>query len=303
MRFSYILALVASLASATVLPRQSSAASSVYKLSGNAWIETVAVRSNGDILLARLDVPELWSVNPSTKAGSKLLSFTGGIALTGLTELSPDVFAVVVGNITVRGAISVKAGSWAVWKVDLTGSSPKANLVKAVPESGFFIGVTPFNNDTIFIADAGKGAVVKIKISTGEYSTVLADPTMKAPSSAAIQEGIHGIQYHDGQLFFTNTFGNSYNKIAVDKTTGKVGAVTPIKTAMSSPEGFTLGPDGTAYMAQMSGGVIKITSDGKQSSVASVSSASCAAFGRTDKDKNTLYVSTSNGALMSVNVS
>jgi hypothetical protein len=244
-------------------------------------------------------------LDPITKQTTKLLSFSGAQGLTGITEVAPDIFAVISGNATVKGAISIKSGTWGVWKVDLTGSAPKATLVKVVPESGFFIGITPLNNDTVFIADAGKGSIYKFSLSTGQYSIAVSDASLTAPSGSLIEEGVHGLKYHDGYLYYTNTFGNGFGKIKVDPATGATnGAIIKSSGSFQAPEDFAIGPDGSAYIAQLSGGnVIKVTSEGQSSTVARVSSCSSCAFGRTDKDKNTLYISTSGGAVLSVPVS
>jgi hypothetical protein len=294
------LCFIESLASAALIERQS-AATSIYKPTGSgAWAEGMAVRPNGNILLNRLDVPEIWNIDPVTKTGTKLLSFTGAQSMAGITELAPDVWAVVTGSFNTK-TFSVKAGSWSVYKVDLTGVTPTQTLVKSVPESGFFIGLTTFNNDTIFIADAGKGSLYKMTISTGDYSVIITDPSMKAPASAAIQEGIHGIKYYNGDVYFSSTFGDTFSKVKIDPTTLKAGAVTSILTGLQGPEDFAIGADGTSYLALMTKGqVLKITLDGKSSTVGSVTSATCVAFGRTDKDKNTLYVATSSGAVFSI---
>ncbi len=301
MRFLYFteaVASFASLASAGLIERQASA--SIYKFSSSAWIEGMATRSNGALLLNRLDVPELWNFDPSTKAASKLVSFTGVTSGAGILEIAPDVFIAVVGNFSTK-SISNKAGSWGVWKVDLTGSTPNAEVLKMAPDSGFWCGITKYDNDTVLIADAGKGAIIKLSISTGDYSTLLADPLMKAPANAVVDEGIHGIKYSDGYVYFTNTFGNTFNKIKIDTTTGKTsGSVIPILAGLQGPEDFVIGPDGSAYIPELSKSVvIKVTADGKQSTVASASSCGTCSFGRGALDKSTLYISTSNGAVFS----
>ena len=59
--------------------------------------------------------------------------------------------------------------------------------------------------------------------------------------------------------------------------------------------------DGSIYVAG-SGKVLKVASDGKTVSTAfSISGPTSAAFGRTEKDKGTLYV-TSSGSVVSVNI-
>ncbi|CAK7218182.1 hypothetical protein SBRCBS47491_003422 [Sporothrix bragantina] len=294
--------------SGTLASRQ--AASSIYKLPGSAWIENLVVRPNGQLLLARLDVPELWSYDPLTKSGAKLVDFTDALSLTGITEVSPDVYAVVTGNFSTRG-FSVKAGSWAIWTVDLTGAVPKATQVKLVPESGFFIGVAPLDKSSILIADAAKAALYQMNLDTGAYSAVLTDASMKAPAQGSLVEGVHGLKYANGTAYFTNTFGGGFYKvpIAFDATTGKASAASATKpaeiAALTMAEDFILAPDGSGsyYVAQPNANAVtKITADGKSSKAATAASCSSVAFGRGANDKNVLYIATTNGAVFSTTI-
>ncbi len=282
-----------------VAARQS--ASSIYKLPGSAWIENLVVRPNGQLLLARLDTPELWSYDPAAKTGAKVVGFSGALSLTGIAELTPDVYAVITGNFSTRG-FSVKSGSWAVWTVDLTGAAPKATLVKLVPESGFFIGVTPLDKDNVLIADAGKATLYKMQLSTGAYSVVLTDASMKAPAQGSLVEGVHGLKYSNGTAYFTNTFGGGFYKVAIDAASGKA-TDKPVQIAsLNMAEDFVLAPDGSGafYVAQPNANAVaKITADGRSSKAATASSCSSVAFGRGATDKSTLYIATTNGAVFS----
>ncbi|KAF4632325.1 hypothetical protein G7Y89_g5803 [Cudoniella acicularis] len=294
--FTLALACLATVSGAVVLKRDTP--TQVYN--GSGWIENIAVRSNGNVLLSHLDVPELWSFDPSTKAGTKVASFPGALGLTGITEIKPDVFVVVSGNFSVSN-FSITAGSWGVWKVDLTGAAAKTTFLKLIPESGFVIGVTPFDNETFFIADAAKGTLYKMSITTGDYSVVLADSSMKPPSNAFIQEGIHGLKYYEGYLYFTNTFGGTYNKVKIDQVTAKTsGAVVSILTSLTDVEDFAFAPDGSVYTAARSTGVARIYANGTRTQIATVDTASSVAFGRGAKDKATLYVSSSGGGLYTI---
>ncbi|OCL07766.1 hypothetical protein AOQ84DRAFT_398293 [Glonium stellatum] len=272
-----------SLVSEGLVERQSAA--QVAKLPG--WVETMAVRQNGNLLLSRLDTPELWTLDTSTKQASKLLSFTGALGLTGIAELSPDVFVVIASNFSTN-SFTLRSGSYTVYKVDLTGSTPKSTVVKRVPESGFFI-----------------GALYQMTISTGDYSIVMRDSKMKASANATIQEGIHGVKYSDGYVYFTNTFANTFNKIKIDMAPGKTaGSVTPINTSFQGPENFIADLDRMTYVATLTAGaVFKVAADGKSGQFASATQCFSCALGRTEKDKSTLYISTSQGVVLSMPVS
>ncbi|KAL1841008.1 hypothetical protein VTK73DRAFT_3601 [Phialemonium thermophilum] len=295
---------------ALIRPRQD--ATQIAQLGG--WVETMTARSNGHLLLNRLDVPELWTVNPATQEASKVLSIPGVLGLTGVAEVAPDVFAVVAGNFSTK-TFDIGEGSYAVYRVDLSAPSatpPTAALVQRIPEGAFLLGAASLDNDTVFVADAGTGALYTLTLSTGAYAVVLADATtMRAPASAAIREGIHGVKYRDGALYFTNAFGGTFDRLAVDPATGKpatstdggVAQVAVIRRDLQGPEDFALAADGSAYVAMINGGaVVKVAPDGTTEKVATASSATTCVLGRTDKDRDTLYVATSDGAVLSVQV-
>jgi len=183
MRFStvFLQALsLTSLASAAALGKRQAATTSIYKFSSPKAAEGIAQRSNGQILVSFFDKAELWSVDPATKKAAKVTSFADATCSAAIAEVAPDVFAVVAGNYASAGGN--KPGSWGIWKVDFTSGTAVTSLLKKVPESGFWNGLTAFNNDTILIGDASKGAVWRMNINTGAYSLAIEDATMK-PSS------------------------------------------------------------------------------------------------------------------------
>lgn len=295
--FATVLSTIAT-ASAAVLPRQAPT-TQVAQLAG--WVECIAVRSNGAILANRLDVPELWEINPVTKASSKIFSFPNALGLTGITEVTPDVFVIAAGNFSTT-AFTIGNGSWAVWKVDLSGATPKQTLLKAIPEAGFLLGATTFNKDTAFIADSGNGALYRIDVTTGDYEIVLKDPSMKAPEGSFIAEGIHGVRYlpNLGSVFFTNTFGNTFNRFEVDKVTGKpTSAVSLITSSVETPLDLAI-IEGTAFIVSLNGaGIYRVTPDGKSAKIIDVASGLTVAVGRGAIDSKTLYFANNTGAILS----
>src|SRR3569833_4236590 len=183
---------------ASMQRRQAATAQAARVYAGGGWLEIIAVRANGQLLLPHTNVPELRSFSPETKTATRLLTFSGALGLTGITELSPDVFAVMAGNFSTR-SMSVRAGSWAVWKVDLTAATPKATLVKRVPESGFFLGTTTLSNDTILIAKTNKNTHNKKNKNTNNNNNKHTDKSMDRNGQPA---GIHGLHYIDGYAYY-----------------------------------------------------------------------------------------------------
>lgn len=172
----------ASLVSAIAIDKRQST-TQVYKFSGSpVAAEGIAARKNGQLLVSFFDKGELWSVDPATKNASKVATFTDATCTGGIAEIAPDVFAVVAGQFSFGGGL--KQGSWGIWKVDFTSGTPVTSLLKKVPESGFFNGLSAFSNDTILIGDASKGAVWSMNINTGAYTMVIQDTTMAPPANA-----------------------------------------------------------------------------------------------------------------------
>jgi uncharacterized protein (DUF2141 family) len=169
------------LVSAAAVETRQAATTSIYKFSSPKAAEGIAQRSNGQILVSFFDKAELWSVDPATKKAAKVTSFADATCSAAIAEVAPDVFAVVAGNYASAGGN--KPGSWGIWKVNFTSGTPVTSLLKKVPESGFWNGLTSFNNDTVLIGDASKGAVWRMNINTGAYSMAIEDATMKPSGS------------------------------------------------------------------------------------------------------------------------
>src|ERR1700753_1191028 len=104
-----------------------------------SWFENAAVRPDGTILLTRVDVPEVWLIDPVAKSGQSLLKFPSPItSITGVTELTPDLFAIGAGQYDLqKGTVH---GSWEVWTADLSEGIENAqstlSLVCKLPDVG-----------------------------------------------------------------------------------------------------------------------------------------------------------------------
>ncbi|KAF1978240.1 hypothetical protein BU23DRAFT_654774 [Bimuria novae-zelandiae CBS 107.79] len=297
MRFTTTLASFLSftaLVYASPLLKRQSTVTQVYKFTGSpVKAEGIVVRSNGQILVTFFDKGEVWLVDSPTKKATKVATFTDTTCSAAIAEVAPDVFAIVAG----KYSNSNTPGSWGVWKVDFSagGASPTTTLVKKVPESGMWNGLTAFNNDTVLVGDATKGAVFKVNVNTGAYSVAIEDSTMK-PSSG-MPMGIDGIRYANGNIYYTNIFANKFYKMPVDTDGKKTGAATQIWGDQMADDMY-VSPEGVAYVAASSG-IKRVTADGKVSTVASVRSGTAVTIGA---DKSTLFVAGSDGAISSFKV-
>src|SRR5437016_566487 len=132
-------------AAGILIPRQA-AATTIAKMAGS-W-EGLGVRANGKLLVSRMDSGDLYEVDPSAKTISKLVSLPKVNSAAAMTEIAPDVFAVVGGK-------SGSAGSFGVYRVDLSGSAPAVTMINkaSVADAKQFNGLTLVNNDTLIAGD------------------------------------------------------------------------------------------------------------------------------------------------------
>lgn len=271
--------LISSVSSAALSPRQS-AATQVVRLTS---IENIAVRSNGAILATNMNSATLYTIDPAAKTSTTALSVTGASGLSGIGEYAPDLFAVIGGK--------------GIYKLDFTVSPPKSSLLKTISTATNLNGLAVLDNNTLLIADAGKGNVYKFTISTGDYAVVLEDKTM-APSGG-IPFGIDGIKYRDGVVWYTNIFTNSFYKVPVDVATAKAtGPVVALWTNLMGDD-LCFGPNGKIYVATNGkNSLVEVDPAAAKpaaQSVGSVTGSTSCAFGRTEKDKNVAYVGAGQG--------
>lgn len=266
------LPLLASLAHGLALtPRQS--ATQIVRLTS---IENLAVRANGHILATNMNTAALYTIDPIAKTSSTALTVSGASGLSGIAEYAPELFAVIGGK--------------GVYKIDFTSSPPKSSLVKTITEANNLNGLSAFDNSSVLVADAGKGAVYKLDVNTGEYGVVLQDPTM-APAGG-IPFGIDGIRYREGVVWYTNIFRNSFHKVEVDVVTGKAkGKVSTLWTDLMGDD-LCFGPSGKVYVATNGkNSLVEVDpAVGKPVSVGTVTGSTSCAFGRTERDRNVAYV-------------
>ncbi|CAG8065348.1 unnamed protein product [Penicillium salamii] len=228
-------------------------ASNVFQLEQNGtWFESLAVRSNGNILATRIDSPELWSIVPSGNSGqlghgSRLLKFPNATSTLGITEIDHDIFAVIAGNVSLP-SISPTPGSFVVWTVNLTAAVPKIKVLAAIPGGQFLDGMTKFGNDLLLISDALKGSVWRLNITTGEFSVALSDASMLPATHQAVQVGVNGLKMWQNYLYFTSSTQEIFARVPLDANAMAQGPIEVITSGFSFDD-FILTANGTAYLS------------------------------------------------------
>lgn len=282
----------------------------VSRFPNGTWVENIAVRSNGHLLVTLLSAPEVWDVD--TLSGSRRLVAqfvpTPGVGAGGIAEVEPDVFAVATNNLTVAPLNSV-LNSGIIWLVDLRGRRPSVKKVTDVPEASSLNGMTRLDDGgRVLVSDPGSGTVFRVDTRTGSVAVAIKDPLFVAAPPPALQLGVNGIRLRGRDLFFANSGQGLLGRVPIHADGTAAGTARVIATDIT-PDDFALrpgtseafaclNPDNTVSLVTPNGAVAPIAGSIGSTLIPNPTSAQ---FGRTIVDAGTLYVTTAGGLAAPVN--
>lgn len=294
------------------------AAADSYKLlyQGNGsttWLENLRVRSNGNVLTTVIGPPaNLLSFDPTQDKPEPVLisTFPSILGLSGITEISHDVFIITGANTTGSNIQDPPKNATKVWKVDFNKGGPSTPQIDLIGEPVLplvtdFNGLTTFNESIILASATFQDTVVAMDVNTGDYWTAFEDSEMSS---------INGIRVgSDGYLYWTASSGAVRARLNDDLTLGDAEVLYSgsYDDLAVSYDGFELARgNGTKYlyMADNMDLIQQLTLDEATVNVTSAITVatennatswgkptSCD-FGRTQEQKNKVYC-TSGGSL------
>lgn len=311
-------------------PSSLSPVRTLFEFPKQSYIENLAVRSNGQIIISDLSKPQLFLFDPSESGPSEpvlLHDFTEFLGLAGIAEYQPDVFAVISGNSSFTSNIS-SAGSWNVWSVDLRGveisskhgklgltSPPVVKNIAHVEPAQFLNGISVLSeqDQTLLVGDVNGGVIWSLDIETGHYEVAINNTFTKLYASPPFSaSGVDGVHVRGDSVYFANFGNGSFNEMPINSDgtpAGPVRTIARTKGPLDQFDDFTFDCDGNAYVVTGGGNTIEmISADGTSqvviagnlNSTAIAEPTSCA-FGRGPHDKNILYVVTAGGMETPVN--
>lgn len=287
------------------------------------WLENIAVRANGDLLVTQFaPAPILYTVRDPIAGRTQLEAvheFTDITNILGITETLPDTFAVVGGNATANA--TGYAGTFSSWEVKFLNGAAKTRKIADIPNAMFLNGVVALPNapNIVLIADSQFGLLFRLDTKRGMHEVVADRPEFKPNAerfNKTVGFGINGLKIRDGYLYFSNTnLVNIYRiRITENGYIAQSGKATVELYADLNPlttfiDDFEIGKDGTLWVVTNDENtVIAVSPESRKSRVVAgaktqltVAGATGAAFGRTRKDKYVLYVSTAGGLDAPVN--
>ncbi|CZR67027.1 uncharacterized protein PAC_16926 [Phialocephala subalpina] len=287
----------------------------IYEGEVSTWYENLAVRSNGQLLVTRLDSSLLELLDPTSSSPPVLVhNFTSIYAgCLGITETSKDVFY-VVAQAPFDGNFVKTSGSSSIFKVDLTasGDNVTANAlvtkVTDIPEADFLNGMTTLNAAAglVLVADSYNGWVYRLDVNTGNYSVVIDDPKMKYLPGSLTNLGINGIKIRDGYLYWTNTGSPDFSRIQINSLGEPLGNSTVVATVHNADD-FVFAEDGVAWVAQNQIESLSVVENGTTTLVAGnpnstvLAGVTAGEFGRVGGTEKILYFTTNGGLAVPVN--
>ncbi|KAI0164110.1 hypothetical protein GGR57DRAFT_452433 [Xylariaceae sp. FL1272] len=244
----------------------------LFEFSGSTFIENIAIRPNGHVLATTFTDAALYTLDPTASNTTARLAaqIPGKTALTGITELSPDTFAVGAG---IMANLTFVNGSTSVWVVDFNtlSSEPKVKLGANLPESTIINGLVtlPRHRHMVLAADSIAGAVYRINLVLRTAEIVIQNDILALGADPAYPLGINGIEIHDGYLYLSQSAQNFFARVRISDTGEQTGdfeiiATLPQTLDLVAYDDFAIATNGITYLTAHSNTIFQIMPNGSQ---------------------------------------
>ncbi|GAE00226.1 hypothetical protein PVAR5_8965 [Paecilomyces variotii No. 5] len=280
-------------------------ATTLHTFPNHTWAENIAVRANGQILVTTLqNGAKLWQIDPFHERDPVIVhQWSNKSALTGITELEPDVFGVIVSDLALS---PLTLGSYEIWRVELHNDHPRISFVSSIPEAKLLNGMGAFDRarGTVLVADSLLNALWSVNTRTGSYKQVIHDPVPISGPNSTLNLGINGVRVFGDSIYFDNMSEEIFLKVPRYAAEGYPASVDVVANLTVAADDFTFDIEGNAYIAG-SNKITKVSPSGAQcvySAADAIQGSTSAAWGRTSVDATTLYVTTDVGKLVAIRI-
>ena len=264
------------------------------------WIENLAVRPNGDLVLTTFENANIYGFHPAVGSIPSLLTkLQDANVVTGIAQIAPDIYAFSGGTIN-RTAFTFEHGKIGI--IDLSNYSASApvpvRVAAQLPDSKLLNGMAalPLYPRIILSADSLAGVIWRVDTTSGKVDVVLKhDLLLPLQGTPFLPVGVNGIRVRDGYLYFSNTARQLWARVKVTSTGDTVGDVQVLTHATGNDtlDDFDFTRDGTTYIATPAHSVGKITTQNVFSAVYhNETFLDTITSVRFSNDQNTLYTTT-----------
>jgi hypothetical protein len=303
----------------------------VAQLADGTWLENIAVRANGALLVASLnDDPGLYTIqDPSApKPKFELLvpaqDLGGANIALGIAEIETDdgieTFALIVGR--QNGLAQFEVGSYSIWTVKFydtkCGESFKVEKVTdGTDTSALLNGLSaiPGLPNVALVADSG-GLIARVDLATGSFDdrSFTFPETMAPVPNSTFGIGVNGVHVRGEHVYWTNSDLVTIYRLLITKDGyPKKGAEPEVVINLSRfsalIDDFIFDKEGNIYVpafdvhsviwVNVKAGTARVVAGSPDT--LTLPGVTAVAFGRGDNDKDTLYATTSGGLAGPVN--
>jgi hypothetical protein len=283
----------------------------VHEFPVNTFIENIAVRRSGQLVLTVHNKNEVLTVDPNAAVPSPAPVHVFETGVCGIVEMGEDTFFVSSGSIGEKG-------SWAIFKVEMSHFAMDSSghvLEPAVvtkfvdiPDALFLNGSAALNHTSgvILAADSLLGTVFSVNVNTKEVKVWLQHKDLAKVTENPVYPGLNGIKFYGGYLYCSNTDAKTFLRASATATGEATGVVEVVEENLGIDD-FAFDSEGSAYLTtHIFQSVVKLRSDGVRTRIAGgpedtvTAGTTAAAFGRTSHDQKSLYVTTTGGMSLPV---
>jgi sugar lactone lactonase YvrE len=241
------------------------------------FMENIAIRSNGHILLNTISQGQMYSVDPSRPVPeARLVAQLEGVnTLTGIAEIARDLFA-ITGSIWSLNT-GFEPGSLKVALVDFQNCNeesgeelPSVNVISEGTDITLLNGMTklPRHSHILLSAASATGEIWRVNTATKLLEVAFQDVELTPDPVGLYPAGVNGVEILNGYLYYTNTGRGTFGRVKIDEFGNKAGDVQVVARLpggpASAPDDFALGRDGTAFVAIWPNFLVKISPGGEQ---------------------------------------
>lgn len=284
----------------------------VHAFPVNYFVENIAVRESGQVLVTVHNTGELIQVDPGSHKypPSVVHRFAAGVC--GIVEVDNDVFYISSGTIGEKGSFAIFKVDMAPYAIEESSGEVKtpAHVSKLVdiPDALFLNGSALLNRakGLILAADSLLGAVFCIDVKAVSQRMWLQEKALEKVEEGPTP-GVNGIKVYGNYLYLSNTDTKMFWRVGISESNEATEGLE-IVAEKCNIDDFAFDNEGSAYLtSHVFQSVFKLKQDGTRSRIAGgpddtvVAGTTAAAFGRTAGDVHVLYVTTNGGMSFPVN--
>jgi hypothetical protein len=250
------------------------------------FIENILVLPDGDVLVSVENKQELQRVRPD---GSASVFARLPVGPAGIVAHEDAFF--VAGGEPGRAAGSIF----------LVGSDGSVETWIPIAESRFLNGFTPLRPGRALVVDSIKGLIIDVDLNEPDYAVWLQHELFTKISDEPMLPGVNGIKVYDGAVYVTNTDRALVIRVPIQPD-GTAGEPFVVAEHLRGDD-LAFDRDGNCYITtHIHNSLVRLTPHGDRVALAGadegMAGCTACAFGRTDRDAESLYVTTTGGLIM-----